>query len=1501
MTDTSLLIPSPGLWGQGTLGQGPVSNPLLRLIDHLQNPPPGTTALPDSALRELSSLAGERDSTLLAEGLLAWAQRQENEERLESALFVYQSLGETAALPGVSPNLAARSLRRRQAILGGGGAGERIEFLGRRLARQATDPVLLLGMGVGSAVFSSFRAASLARLLANPEAGCLTRGFGARALASSSAFLAELPAFWGTTKGLNELIHPGVQRWDAETNFRELAGLGLTLGALKLSGAAAGGLSQRTVGTAGRSPGLSGAFNQLGMYGGIMSGHYLESLAGLRPHVDTGTALIDGLGMLIQFNVGGRLMGDAFPELTRYNHELNARSRLLEVEGNSLAQPWFRTLQEWGAGPGSGLSIATAMAGGRSNLAPPGGAAEPGGPREARDLVLQMSNTGDDAGGGQASPGVSFSMAVPAGRESPLPLRTGNSRDRAGQVTDPFEPTRFNPPNKVLRAFLARAKEENVDPQAEILRYTPFSRTEIQKVNPEHLGRGLGLALQVRIREIAAYRSAAAPGGNFESLPQTLRQALVSADEMVGMVEYFRRTNQTEVLDAYRAAVEPSTLEEYEPLKETLIRFLGPHFDRPLEPNEGILSIGSGDMMALLALYRHRVMPGELSWRTPIMVHARQQIVADEINERGTYADKLKGVQINFAGDPPIVAVGPNGLDYHGRRITQRDLHRTFRLQILSVPSDKLHEILTQDYFTDLPRDPILFEVIGAFIGKENRGEYSPQPNQRETVLPYQLINQAQETHGRPDARVVSGGGFIPGKILWRGERVEMVFAGPESEMEEHVAPEAAVVARTFAGKGLESPFLTAAVTHHQHSTELGKAMKNVTSLMGGFEAAQLVHRMITGAIRTANPKGEYETQVREPLFNLMLGLLRFNEGFEDHKATYRQEVRNDYWRCTDIDMGEVDRVLRLADNLPVTDPRILQDFLTHEIVDNPLIAATRNPKRGIAEFIIQMWRAKGSPYRAEELLPRGDDGKPRMTQEGINSLGPLMRCYSFRDHPIEQRRFEDPLYRVYQIFKGREPEGIPIRIPETITAALRGEFPEIRPELLRRILEGRVPRAIETLAEALHRFRRIRRVDATKFAEGLKREEELITHLIEAMKRSNPVHIARVPNAILRAPYGNMFRIGMSETGVNVDTYHAFIRVDGEGIRERMTQLGMFLRSFPEETRATIEVQVSEGGPVRDFQLRAELEFMVRSILNAFAQSRSRDEIEVVLNRTRILPDPEGREAVNDSYFQRLLPLVERLNKSSPSRSLTPQMIRNAGPDQAKLLDNLLQRSPGWPMLLGYFGGPINRAIKSALTRPERGTFFGILANGRMVDSFMVYRNPVNIPMVLSHHLTRQLENGTPDPNRGALEPQSIDFFDGMDLDRFLLLYERHAEERSLGKIDYRLLDVRSLPLESALVDEIDGVNAALLRIFLEGGENPPWAEARNHMLSEITPLYERPMSEIRAPLVDILNRYLTPFYEHDPYIRAKIDETPIFQYLQKRGTGSFRKLVWGNSDDAE
>lgn len=280
------------------------------LLDRWLRAPESARRLDAAERAELTALRGEADPGLFYEGLLSFGEGRERGGRLDLAAEIYAEVAAAA-----EPAPAARARRRLDAISGRGAAGPRAEFLLRRLAREASDPAMLAGMGAAGAVFRITRLAALGRLAATPGAGFFSRGFGARAAASLAGFALEAPTFTLATKLAGEALGRP-QDWSGGVLGREIASSYLVLGGLKLAGWGSGAAYRRLAGPAGAEglQPLRALFQQGGMLGGILLGHAAEERLGLRPRLDGATTLVDAFAMLLQFNVAGRLSRQAFGE-----------------------------------------------------------------------------------------------------------------------------------------------------------------------------------------------------------------------------------------------------------------------------------------------------------------------------------------------------------------------------------------------------------------------------------------------------------------------------------------------------------------------------------------------------------------------------------------------------------------------------------------------------------------------------------------------------------------------------------------------------------------------------------------------------------------------------------------------------------------------------------------------------------------------------------------------------------------------------------------------------------------------------------------------------------------------------------------------------------------------------------------------------------------------------------------------------------------------------------
>lgn len=297
--------------------------------------------------RELASLSTESDPELLAQGLLSWASREEKQQNFAAASAAYQFIGNSAASLGFSSDLQARA-QDRLAVLGGAGSvGARVEYQLSRFVHEASNPAFLGAMATGSAVFSTGRAAILSQLVSPGRAV-----IGARFLATAGAFSLEVPSVWITAKGITEFMAPGRQSWSADQNLRELAGLGLTLGAFKFCSGAVGRVVAPEAGAiAANNSAARSALIQATALGGIALGRQLEVATGLRAKTDAASTAIDSLALLLQSHVGGRLAQSSL------GPQFQARSRALEAtarQGESVA--WSRLTSSLRSGPAMQLA-----------------------------------------------------------------------------------------------------------------------------------------------------------------------------------------------------------------------------------------------------------------------------------------------------------------------------------------------------------------------------------------------------------------------------------------------------------------------------------------------------------------------------------------------------------------------------------------------------------------------------------------------------------------------------------------------------------------------------------------------------------------------------------------------------------------------------------------------------------------------------------------------------------------------------------------------------------------------------------------------------------------------------------------------------------------------------------------------------------------------------------------------------------------------------------------
>lgn len=265
---------------------------------------------------ELAALERETDAGLFSEGLWRAAQRQESEGRTDFAERAYRWLKDHG-----TAELREKAERRLAVLSGKGSFGERFELLSRGFAKEASDPAMLLAMGVGGSVYKATKLATMSRLAG--RAGYFGRGLGMKLAGSFAGYALEAPVFtavgrWGRGE---DLLGPGLRE--------ELLSSYLVLGGMK----GVGGLS-RSASRGLDNPTLERLAGNAGLYGGILLGHKLETAAGLREWQGGGREWADGLAMFFQLKVSGRIL----------NHLGGERYRRMEVD----LERKTRRLEEWG-------------------------------------------------------------------------------------------------------------------------------------------------------------------------------------------------------------------------------------------------------------------------------------------------------------------------------------------------------------------------------------------------------------------------------------------------------------------------------------------------------------------------------------------------------------------------------------------------------------------------------------------------------------------------------------------------------------------------------------------------------------------------------------------------------------------------------------------------------------------------------------------------------------------------------------------------------------------------------------------------------------------------------------------------------------------------------------------------------------------------------------------------------------------------------------------------
>jgi len=276
------------------------------------------------AVRVLNNLAQESDSQLFYQDLTGLAESLLRSEREESAGILLAFLA--AGPQDIPPAIRQRAENQLRALSGEGPLGPRLEILGGRLVREATDWRMILPMMAGSVAYQLGRTATLARL-ANPASSAwYARGLGLRAVAGTVGYVGEVATFAHLNRGLRS--------WSGEPlrpYGEEIGSAALTLGALKASGFLfhrlgywAHGLDEMGQATrlASWQRVSSALLPQAGMFSGLLAARGLESSLGWQPPITDGGALVtETLGSMLSLglgaHLGGTVLGPRFHHFTQ--------------------------------------------------------------------------------------------------------------------------------------------------------------------------------------------------------------------------------------------------------------------------------------------------------------------------------------------------------------------------------------------------------------------------------------------------------------------------------------------------------------------------------------------------------------------------------------------------------------------------------------------------------------------------------------------------------------------------------------------------------------------------------------------------------------------------------------------------------------------------------------------------------------------------------------------------------------------------------------------------------------------------------------------------------------------------------------------------------------------------------------------------------------------------------------------------------------------------------
>jgi hypothetical protein len=238
-----------------------------------------------------------------------------------------------------APEAVVRKAQRELDLLTGKtGAGAHAEMLAGRFVTQATDWKMIAPMVLATPVFHMGRATVLRGLLASGVENPLTRGLGARMVASGAGFVGETAFFSLSSRSLVHFFE-GPVAWDAKSVGQDLAMAGLTLGLLKSFGflgrqgmIRARGLNEANAAAWSRTDQVHMFWaGQASAYLGLVSAHGAETGLGLRPHQPGTNIWLDSLSIHIALGIGGHLgRGMLGVRFKAFEHQLALQSKILQ-------------------------------------------------------------------------------------------------------------------------------------------------------------------------------------------------------------------------------------------------------------------------------------------------------------------------------------------------------------------------------------------------------------------------------------------------------------------------------------------------------------------------------------------------------------------------------------------------------------------------------------------------------------------------------------------------------------------------------------------------------------------------------------------------------------------------------------------------------------------------------------------------------------------------------------------------------------------------------------------------------------------------------------------------------------------------------------------------------------------------------------------------------------------------------------------------------------------